>query len=120
MANRVLGPPRQLVGGPLGGVDGERAARWRGQRDSAEPIPAVDIGRMDVVAHERPGAAGDHGNIVAAEKVQELQRIPGRARKRNVPRHGDDGEDVELGRGACEEERERIVEAGIGVDDDAG
>jgi len=78
----------------------------------------MNIGHLEALAPQWPSASGDHRNLVSSKVMKELQRVGGGARKREVAGDRGDADDVELGRGAGNKERERVVEAGIGVDDD--
>ena len=102
------------------GVDGVlRPGRTGGRRQVgvAHPIDAVDVLRRLCGPDQRAVTAGVHRHIARAGEFQGVQGVPGRLVDRHVTRDGGDGNDpAEAGRGG-EDQRDRVVGAGVGVDD---
>ena len=131
MATLVSGPSAQSVTLPSGrlhhevddGIDGvggcERPGRL-GQRDAVEAGLAVHVlGRLQD-ARERAGAAGVHGHRGVAGKLHELAGVALGEGQRDVAGDRGDGQGLDLvGRGQGQEDRDRVVLAGVAVDDDA-
>ena len=89
-----------------------------GQRRPVEPALAVDVRGDGELALERPvGAHGDR-DVRPADEREHPQRVLRRLVERLVPVHGRDAEQVELGAREREQQRDRIVVAGIAVEDD--
>ena len=98
-------PARPRGGGSVGAVEA-RSRRGRGRR----PLAARTSGRSAPAAtgtSPRPG------------ELEHPQRVGGRLGERLVAGDGRDAEQLELGRGQREQDRDRVVVAGVAVEDDA-
>ncbi len=96
----------------------ERLLRLR-QVGAVEPGRPVDMLGGDQHPAHRPLAAGIDRHLRAAGELDHLQRIPGILGEADIAADRDDAEDVELlRRGQGEEDRDGVVLAGVGVDDD--
>jgi hypothetical protein len=69
-------------------------------------------------AAHRSRASGINGDVRAAGQFDEAARIPFGDGERQIPGYGDEAEHFQLGRGERQQNRHRVVDAGIGVDDD--
>ena len=107
---------------PLGDEgDGVLVDGVHGRRRQLGPVEAalaVDVRRDRAAAHERPvGARGDR-NIAATGELEHLERVRGRLLERLVAGDRRDADELELRRGEREQERDRVVVAGVAVEDD--
>ena len=113
-AERRLGDP----------VDRVLAARARGRR---RQVGAVEAGlamdmrrRREALARAdaaRPAATRD---VVATKMVEHADRVCGRLLHRLVPGHGGHAQQLDLGAGKREHQRDRVVVARVAVEDDPG
>ena len=93
-------------------------ARGRGQVGAVEPRLAVDV-RCDVArAHERRVCARVHRHVAPPRQLEHAQGVRGRLVERLVARHGRHADELDLRRGEREQDRDRVVVAGIAVEDD--
>ena len=129
MAMFVMGPRMQTVIEPAGSrfsvseqvVD---AVLLLQRRDRLRHGGAVQAGRAVHVlgghelARHRPRAAGIDRDVPPARQFHHLAGVQGRARQRHVAGRRHDAEHLQLGRGQRQQDGDRVVLAGIGVDDD--
>ena len=73
-------------------------------------------GPLRLRVHQRLAGAGGHRDVGAAGQVQHPQRVLRRLRQVDVAVHGRDQPEVDLGAGQRQQDRQRVVDAGIGVD----
>ena len=96
----------------------ERLLRFRQLRAVEAGRPVDMLGRHQRPPHWPP-AAGIDRHLGASGELDHLQGVPGVLGKADIAGDRDDAEHVELlGRGEREEDGDRVVLAGIGVDDD--
>ena len=89
-------------------------AGWSGRTDTRL---AVDLGRSNDLAEQRPrGALGDR-DVVPAIGMQEPQRVLGAMPDIGVAADRRHGQDVELRARQREPDRQRVVQARVAVDD---
>jgi hypothetical protein len=81
---------------------------------------AVNVGGGPLLADERPRSADVHRHVRPLDELQDLQRVGGRLPESLVARDRGDPEDIELGRGQCQQERDRVVVPWIGIEDELG
>ena len=92
-----------------------RAAAARARPCPLSPWTCVgDVG----LAHERPVGAHRDRNVLAADEREHAERVVGRLLERLVAVHGGDADELDLGARQREQERDRVVVAGIAVEDD--
>ena len=89
-----------------------RARRWQ-VSGIPETIRAVHEGGVRPRARQRRRGAGKHGHL-AADDVEELERVADQVRQRHVA--GDDGESRDIRVRMRHQDGQRIVDAGVGVD----
>ncbi len=92
-------------------------ARCRRITGVAEAVGTVHEARIRRIEHERARAAGKHRRV-GVEHFDELQRIARRMREPDVAADDRQRDDVRVR--VRHHDRERIVDAGIGVDDQLG
>ena len=90
----------------------------RGQDRMAEAGLAVNFARVPHRDRDRRRRARPDGNVRPPRKRENGAGVSRRGRKRNVADDGRDAEDWRLVMGAGVEERERVVDAGVDVDDE--
>ena len=127
-ATFVSGPVGMSVTGveeardrPLHEVDGvlaERASAGGRQRRAVEAAVAVHVRRNGELTVERPVGAGGHGNVGAPGEIEHAKSICRRLLERLVPVDGRHTEHVELRARERQQQRDRVVVAGIAVEDD--
>ena len=78
----------------------------------------MDVGGGPLLPDERPRSADVDRHVRPVDELQDLQRVGGCLLESLVARDRGDPEDVELGRGQCEQKRDRIVVPWIGIEDD--
>jgi hypothetical protein len=66
--------------------------------------------------HERTGGAGGDRDVGAARQRQHPQGVVGRGPKAGVATDGGHGEELELGSREAQDERKRVVMAGIAIE----
>ena len=126
----VLGPrpPRVRPAGigRHGLVDDQvdRMARIQGDRRlrqvcAVQARGAVDRFRRHQVAHHRAGAAGGDRHVGTAGEFHQSTRVPLGQRQRHVASHRRHCPDLHLRRSERQQDRDGVILAGIGVDDDA-
>ncbi len=89
-----------------------------GQNRMAEAGLAVNLARVPHRDRDRRRRARPDRDIRSPRKRQNRARVARRGGERNVADHGRDAEDLRLVMSAGVEERERIVDAGVDVDDE--
>ena len=62
-------------------------------------------------------APGVHRNVLAAGLLEHHSRVPGTRLQRDVPRDDRDRVDRHFGRAQRQQDRHRVVDAGVGIDD---
>ena len=72
------------------------------------------------LADQRARGAGRDRDVVAADVVEHADRVRRRLLQRLVAGHGGDAEQPDLGAGEREQDRDRVVVAGVAVEDDVG
>src|SRR5580704_13409525 len=79
-------------------------------------------GRLtSVIAIQSIACAGSGGrDVVAADVIENPDGIRGRLLERLIAGDRGDPEQVQLGAAECQEERDRVVVAGVAVEDDVG
>ena len=97
---------------------GSRACRR--QIGAVEPGLAVHVGRDVALADQRPRRAGGDRDVGAADVVEDADRVRGGLLERLVAGHGGHAEQIDLGAGERQQQRDRVVVAGIAVEDDVG
>ena len=88
-----------------------------GKRGAGEAVGAMDTDRRPQGFQDRTRTAGMDGHMAASGDLADAQRIPRGKIERHVARHRGDGEQVEFRRGEGQQERHRVVLAGIAIDD---
>ena len=105
-------------GNPADGVGRDRLGARLRQRRAVEAALAVHVRGDDELALERPvGTRGDR-HIRAASELEHAQRVRGRLLERLVPVGRRHAEELELRAREREEQRDRVVVAGVAVEDD--
>ena len=99
---------------------GRSAPARGGQVGAVEAALAVHVRGDRALAHERPVGAAVDRDVAAAGELEHAQGVRGRLLDRLVAADGRDADELELGRGEREQERDRVVVAGIAVEDDRG
>jgi hypothetical protein len=85
----------------------------------AKAVLAVDVGCCQERAGERGGGAPRHPRTASgAHDVEDAKGIAGGEVDLDIARHRGDGLHGDLGRAESQEDGERVVDAGIGVDED--
>ena len=79
------------------GTLGQRACRRRVEVRVADAALAVDLGRADDRTQQRAGGTFRHRHVVAAEGVQQAERVLRAAGDVRVAAHGGHGEQPDLG-----------------------
>ena len=102
----------------LDGVLGDRRGRRVGELGAVQAGLAVDVRGDVALAHERPVGAGRDGHVGAAGELEHAERVRRRLLERLVARDGRDPDQLDLGRGEREQDRDRVVVAGVAVEDD--
>ena len=90
----------------------------RRQRGPSSPLSPWTWAATVSSRVERPVGAGGDGHVRPADEVEHAQRVRGRLLERLVAVHGRDAEHLELRARECEQQRDRVVVAGIAVEDD--
>ena len=85
---------------------------------AAEPIGAMTHPARPQRAQQGCERAGGHWQIAAPRGLQDLARVERALRRVHVSRGDGQRLDVQLGRAQREQDRQRIVHAGVSVDDD--
>ena len=70
------------------------------------------------VAHERAVRAGRHGDVAPPHELEDAQGVVGRLVERLVAVHRRDAEQLHLRARERKEERDRVVVAGVAVEDE--
>ena len=83
--------------------------------DSPCTCPACSAGRSSGAAH--PGVTGTSAR---PDERRHGERVRGGLGQRDVAGHGGDAGQLDLGRAGREGDRERVVDAGVAVEDDGG
>ena len=96
---------------------GQRHGRV-GQRNAVEAGLAVDMLGRHQIALQRPVAPRIDRQIGPSRQFADDPRILCRQRQRHVARNAGQAKNLDLGRGEGKQDRDRVVLAGIGVDDD--
>ena len=120
---------RQRAGGderraldPLGEevdrVLGRRLGLRRRQVGAVEARLAVHVGGHARLAHERPAGAGGDRDLAAAGELEHADRVGGRLLERLVAGDRRDAPQLELGAAEREQDRDRVVVAGVAVEQD--
>src|SRR5438105_1544695 len=99
-------------------VLGDRTAARRRQVRAVETRLAVHVRGDEQLADERPIGARCDRHVVAPHELERADRVRSRLLERLVARHGRDAEELDLGARQREQERDRVVVAGIAVDED--
>ena len=107
-----------LVGEEVDRMLGPRGAARRRQVGAVEAGLAVHVRRDVALAHERPVGARVDRDVAAARELEHAQRVRRRLVERLVAGDGRDADELELGRGEREQERDRVVVTGVAVEDD--
>ena len=89
------------------------------ERDAAQPVLAMDAGRMERLAVERAGRAAHYRHVLAPEQAHDAARVARDGVDAEIPRHRDHAEHAKFRRAERQEERQGVVEPGVRVDDDA-
>ena len=89
-----------------------------GQDRMAEARLAVDLARVPDRDRQRGRRAGPDGNVGAPGKLENRPRVARRGGERNVADDRGDAEDLRLFVRAGVEQRQRVVDAGVDVDDE--
>jgi hypothetical protein len=97
---------------------GPEIDRRLGQVRAVEPGCAVDVDGDPRLPDQGPVGAGRNRDVLAAEQRERPAGVERGERERRVPGARCDPEDVQAGRRAGERDRERVVMAGVAVDDD--
>ena len=98
----------------LGGPHGRRQDR------AAEAGVTVYVSRVERRAQQRRGAPGGHRYVWRADERRHRQGIPRRLGQPDSAGHGREAGQLDLRRGDREGDCERVVDAGIAVEDDGG
>ena len=77
----------------------------------------MDVGGHVGLADERPPRAGRDGDV-GADELEDADRVRGRLLHRLVPGHGRHAEELELGAGECQQQRDRVVVPWVAVEED--
>ena len=118
---RPDGDQRRARGVPAEEVDGvllERRPLRRRQVGAVEPGLTVDVRGDERLADERPVGARRDRDVVAADEVEDADRVRGRLLERLVAGDGRHAEELHLGAREREEQRDRVVVAGVAVEQD--
>ena len=107
-----------LVGQVVDGVLLLDRARRRRQVGAVEAGLAVHVRRDVALAHERLVGARVDRDVGAAGELEHAQCVGGRLVERLVAGDGRHADELELGRGDGEQQRNRVVVTGIAVEDD--
>ena len=99
---------------PLGRRGAAAAAR------AAEARVAVDVAGADGAAQQGPGAAGRDRHVAEAEELAQRQRVGRGQGEVDVAAHRGDADEVEAGGAGGEGQGQRVVDAGIAVDENLG
>ena len=102
---------------PGHGIVAYRRCQRVGESDAAKPVIAVDVGGIKPLARQRPSGTRDDRHVDAAFQRQDAAGVTCRRCDADIAGNGRDALDLELRRLQCEQDRHRIVDAGIGVDD---
>ncbi len=93
--------------------------RRRGRQDEiTEAARAMGTLDVDQPPAERPRAAGIDRQLGAAGQLDDAERVARRRRQRQIAGNRNQPQHIELWRGERQEDRDRVVDPGIGVDDD--
>src|SRR5580704_1124184 len=103
----------------FGGGFGDGLGFGFGEIHAAEAVVAVGVFGGDEAANERSGGAGGYGDVGAAGDFNQAQGVGKSERERDVAADWRDGFDVEFGGAEGEEDGDGVVDAGVGVEDDA-
>src|SRR4051794_3189689 len=132
----VAGEEEGNIGQRPHGDEDDAVALLEGRSDEVDRVPcggpdlrgrqvgpveaglAVDMGCRPLLTDERPVAADVHRDVGAVDVLEDLERVGGRLLEGLVARDRGDTEHLHLGRGEREQERDGVVVAGIGVEDD--
>ena len=112
------GARRDRLGHELDRVGAERRSDRRRQRRPVEAALAVDVRRDGQVPDEGPVGARRDRDVAPADELQHPERIGSRLLERLVAVHRRHPEHVELRAAEREQQRDRVVVAGIAVEDD--
>ncbi len=100
------------------GMLGDRLARRRREIGAVETGLAVDVRRNRARPHERVRGALRDRHIRATAQLEHAQRVHGRLLDGLVADDGRHADELDLGRGHREHQRDRVVVAGVAVDED--
>lgn len=92
--------------------------RGLGQHGPVEPRLSVDVGRRLDLAHERALRPAGERHRVEPDDSGDGERVARDLLDRLIAHDGRDGEQVDLGRAVGEHEGDRVVVAGVAVQDD--
>ena len=107
-----------LLGEEVHRVLRDRRALRRRQVRPIEAGLAVNVGGHERIADQRSVGPGCDRNLVASDEVEDADRVRGRLLERLVARDRGDAEQLELRGGDREQQRDRVVVAGITVEQD--
>jgi hypothetical protein len=117
----LAGPLQHGAGDELGSPTEQPAARrWRPAKGAAQAVLAVDL-RVRVARrpHQRAARSGRDRNVGPPADLEYPERIQRGLLGAGIPENRRDRQHVQLRRAQREQQRHRIVHAGVGVDQDA-
>src|SRR5919201_4679577 len=97
-------------------LDGGAARRREGR--TVQPALAVDVGGDEGLTAKRALRAGRDGYVGAADELEHLQRVRARLLQGLVAVDGGDAEQLDLGAREREQKGDRVVVAGVAVEND--
>ena len=115
----ALRPAHHRLDDPVDGVLRLQLHGRRRQVGAAESGLAMDD-RRDLPAQQRPRAAGEHLGVAPPGQLAEDAGVPARQLHADIAGDRRQPEHLQLRRREGEQDREGVVEAGVGVDDDGG
>ena len=106
------------VGDEVDGVPRRPARSSARQRRAVHAALAVDVLGDERLAAERAGGADGDRHVGPADELEQLQRVDRRLLERLVAMDGRDADELDLRAREREQERDRVVVAGVAVEDD--
>jgi len=126
VGERTDGHDRHLARVPHHGVDDEmrsihrhRRTTWGREVGVALTVGAVDeVGRTPEVHRQWPRRAACDGNVGPIPDLEQTERVDGGDVDRRIAEHRGERDEIELGSGERVEDGHRVVDTGVGVDED--
>jgi hypothetical protein len=100
------------------GVPAGHRERRRGQQRGTEARDAVNLGRVHPGAQQGARAARRDRDVGEPQELAEPQRVVGGPRQVDVAADRGDSQDLQVGTPVSEDDRQRVVDSRVAVDDD--